>query len=108
MTTQEFNLRLENANDMLSLCQLRASGIAPVHIKRVKEKAVSIEGFTRLSCSTSTLKQIMKDTNTNSFEKVFIPTKNRVLKAFADKEVYIYINQKLNKGDRVEILVKVS
>jgi len=110
MTTQEFTLKIESANTVISLTDLRRETSAPKFVGMIKQKVSRIainEGFERHEINLSTLKNITINTDCNTLIEVDIPVKNRTFNKFAGKKMLMYVNHKEgSKHQTVELFVK--
>ena len=95
MTTQEFNVLLENANTVKDIAALRNQVSASKYVGECKIKIAKIaknEGYATMIISMNTLSKLTSNTNCGSFFEFEVPKKNRTFSGF--KKVVGYVNSK--------------
>jgi hypothetical protein len=109
MTNFDFNERLNEAKTSKELIVLR-TGRASKQVSLIKKKLSNVfieEGYEPFTCSLSTIISLLSTgTNINTLARITIPLKNRIFKKYAGQDVFVYINEKTNKGNIVEGFVK--
>lgn len=95
MTTQEFNVLLENANTVKEIAELRNQVSASKYVSECKMKIAKVaknEGYSKMSVSMNVLSKLTYNTNCGSFFEFDVPKNNRTFSAY--KKVSGYVNAK--------------
>ena len=110
MTTSEFQLKLDKANTLAEIQSLRISETASLFVSLMKAKITKIaplEGFSKIECSLTTMKNLTPNSDTNNSGVLDIPKSNRTFSAFAGGKMFYYVNHKEgSKFQTVQLFVK--
>lgn len=97
MTTFEFTEKLNEANTLNALIELRKGTGSPTFVSQIKKKICAVapkEGYVRFSQTMTSLRNVTLKTKTNELSEVIIPDNNRTFGIFKNKKVSLYINDK--------------